>query len=212
MSFFEGFDPVKTVAMIVALLIAIIGHEIMHGRVALYFGDTTAKDAGRLSINPISHIDPMGTIFVPLLLLMTGSGLLFGWAKPVPVNVRKVLQRGQMAMVAVSLAGIAYNLIVAFVAAQFLDLNATASFTQIFLFYLVLWNVVLAIFNLLPIPPLDGSNALAHLFAHFGNYKVGAFFERVGNMGMVILLVILLTDLKYILFSAMDFVVKLMIL
>ena len=211
MSFAEGFDLFKIVAMIVALLVAIIGHEIMHGRVALFFGDTTAKDAGRLSINPISHIDPIGTIVVPLMLVASGSGILFGWAKPVPVNGRKVLEKGQMAMVAVSLAGIIYNLTVAFLAAQFLQISEPNSFVQMLLLYLVLWNVVLAVFNLLPIPPLDGSNAMSHLFAHFGNYKVGLFFEKIGNMGMVILLVILLTDLKYVLFSVMDFVIKLML-
>lgn len=207
----SGFDPLKIIAMIVALLVAIIGHEIMHGKLADIFGDSTAKDAGRLSLNPISHIDPIGTIALPLMLLISGSGILFGWAKPVPVNVRKVLQKGQMAMVAVSLAGIAYNLIVAFVAAQFLATADQGTFIYILLSYLILWNVVLAVFNLLPIPPLDGSNALSHLFAYFGNYKVGAFFERVGNLGFVVLLVIMLTDLKYAVFAMMDFVIRLML-
>lgn len=205
---FAGFDLIKIAAMIVALMVAIIGHEIMHGRAALFYGDTTARDAGRLSLNPLKHIDPMGTIAVPALLLISGAPFLFGWAKPVPINVWRVLERGQMAMVVVSLAGIFFNLLVAFVAAQLIGLAAPASFVQQLLFYLILWNVVLAVFNLLPIPPLDGANALGHFAAALGFEGIGRFFDRVGMWGMVVLVVILMTDLRFFLFGAMDWLIR----
>jgi Zn-dependent protease len=204
-----GFDLLKVVAMVVALMIAIIGHEIMHGRAALFYGDTTAQSAGRLSLNPLKHIDPMGTIAVPAMLLLSGAPFLFGWAKPVPINVWRVLQnRGHMAMVVVSLAGIFYNLLVAFLAAQLIGFAAPESFVQMLLLYLVLWNVVLAVFNLLPIPPLDGSNAIAHLASAFGHHGIGRFFERVGMWGFVVLIVILMTDLRLPLFGAMDWLIR----
>lgn len=203
-----GFDLIKIAAMIAALLVAIIGHEIMHGRAALFYGDTTARDEGRLSLNPLKHIDPVGTIAVPAFLLVTGAPFLFGWAKPVPVNVWRVLERGQMAMVVVSLAGIFFNLLVAFLAAQLIGFAAPGSFVQQLLFYLLLWNVVLAVFNLLPIPPLDGANALAHFAAALGFGGIGRFFDRVGMWGMAVLVLILMTDLRIPLFSAMDWLIR----
>ncbi len=204
-----GFDLLKILAMIAALMVAIIGHEIMHGRAALFYGDTTARDAGRLSINPIRHIDPIGTIAVPGMLLLSGAPFLFGWAKPVPINVWRVLQnRGHMAMVVVALAGIFYNLLLAFLAAQLIGMAQPDSFVQMLLLYLVLWNVVLAVFNLLPIPPLDGSNALAHLASALGYDGIGRFFERVGMWGFVVLIVILMTDLRIPLFRAMEWLIR----
>lgn len=203
-----GFDLIKIAAMIAALLVAIIGHEIMHGRAALFYGDTTARDEGRLSLNPLKHIDPVGTIAVPAFLLVTGAPFLFGWAKPVPVNVWRVLERGQMAMVVVSLAGIFFNLLVAFLAAQLVGFAAPGSFVQQLLFYLLLWNVVLAVFNLLPIPPLDGANALAHFAAALGFGGVGRFFDRIGMWGMAVLVLILMTDLRIPLFGAMDWLIR----
>ncbi len=117
MSFIE---PLEIAAAILALLIAIIGHEIMHGWVAYKYGDTTAKHQGRLSINPLIHIDPFGSILVPLMtyfipmLLGAPSGFLFGWAKPVPINTHTVIRNGGYnAAMQVSLAGIAYNLFLA---------------------------------------------------------------------------------------------------
>ena len=101
----------EAAASIIALMIAIIGHEIMHGYIAYRYGDTTAKNAGRLNINPLVHIDLVGSILVPLVLFLGHAPFLFGWAKPVPVNMMTVLQRGGYgAAIAVSLAGIIYNL------------------------------------------------------------------------------------------------------
>jgi len=112
----ESSEIIKILLTVVILILAIVGHEIMHGLVAYKYGDNTAKDAGRLSINPIVHIDPIGTIVVPALLYISSAGFLFGWAKPVPVNIRTVIARGgYVGAMAVALAGIFYNLVLALI-------------------------------------------------------------------------------------------------
>ncbi len=192
----EGFDLFKALSIIIALMIAIIGHEIMHGYVAYRYGDNTAKYEGRLSINPISHIDPVGTIVVPLLLFISGAPFLFGWAKPVPVNMWTVIRNGGYnGAIAVSLAGIIYNLFVAVTASLFIGFVDASTLLSQILYYLVIYNVVLAVFNLWPIPPLDGSNALGYLGRKFGSSAIDSFNEKVGRYGMIILIIILATPL-----------------
>lgn len=192
----EGFDLFKALSIIIALMIAIIGHEIMHGYVAYRYGDNTAKYEGRLSINPISHIDPVGTIAVPLLLFISGAPFLFGWAKPVPVNMWTVIRNGGYnGAIAVSLAGIVYNLFVAVSASLFMSFIDSSTLLSQILYYLVVYNVVLAVFNLWPIPPLDGSNALGYLGRKFGSSAIDNFNEKVGRYGMIILIIILATPL-----------------
>lgn len=116
----------------------------MHGYVAYRYGDNTAKHEGRLSINPISHIDPIGTVLVPALLFISGSPFLFGWAKPVPVNMWTVLRNGGYnAAIAVSLAGIAYNLTVAVIASLFFGFIGEGTILGDILYYLVIYNVIL---------------------------------------------------------------------
>ncbi|HOI84135.1 MAG TPA: site-2 protease family protein, partial [Campylobacterales bacterium] len=178
------------------LMTAIIGHEIMHGYVAYKYGDNTAKNEGRLSINPIIHIDPLGSIVVPLLLFISGSPFLFGWAKPVPVNMWTVMRNGGYnGAIAVSLAGIIYNLFMAVTASVFLGFMQSDGLFTMILYYLVLYNVILAVFNLWPIPPLDGSNALGFLGRKFGIDSIDEFNEKVGRYGMIILIIILATPL-----------------
>jgi Zn-dependent protease len=140
------------------LVPSIILHEIAHGWVALACGDDTAKRAGRLTLNPLAHIDPIGTIILPVILVLSGFGW-FGYAKPVPVNVSR-LRSPRNQGVLVSLAGPATNVVIAAVAAVVFHLsNGADNFTlwARILFYLGLVNVWLAAFNMLPIPPLDGS-------------------------------------------------------
>lgn len=193
---FAEFDLLKTVSIIIALMTAIIGHEIMHGYVAYKYGDNTAKNEGRLSINPIIHIDPLGSIVVPLLLFISGSPFLFGWAKPVPVNMWTVMRNGGYnGAIAVSLAGIIYNLFMAVTASVFLGFMQSDGLFTMILYYLVLYNVILAVFNLWPIPPLDGSNALGFLGRKFGIDSIDEFNEKVGRYGMIILIIILATPL-----------------
>ncbi|MGE4398382.1 MAG: site-2 protease family protein [Campylobacterales bacterium] len=193
---FTEFDPLKAVAIIAALMVAIIGHEIMHGYVAYKYGDNTAKHEGRLSINPIIHIDPIGSIAVPLLLFVSGSPFLFGWAKPVPVNMWTVMRNGGYnGAIAVSLAGIIYNLFMAVIASLLLGFMQNDGLLTMTLYYLVLYNVILAVFNLWPIPPLDGSNALGFLGRKYGINAIDEFNEKVGRYGMIILIIILATPL-----------------
>ncbi len=146
-------------AQIVALALAIILHEVAHGYAALQLGDPTAKYAGRLTLNPIAHVDLWGTILIPLLLIVVQSPVLFGWAKPVPVNYYN-LRNGKWGPVIVALAGPAMNLLLVLVfglAARF----APEGTALPYLFYTIASvNAILMFFNLIPIPPLDGSKVL----------------------------------------------------
>jgi len=194
-------------ASIIALLIAIIGHEIMHGWIAYKYGDNTAKNAGRLSINPVVHIDPFGSILVPLMtyfipvLLGASSGFLFGWAKPVPVNMQTVIRNGGYnAAMQVSLGGIAYNLFLATLFSVILTTMYTPEIKDSF-FILLAWslvqiNVVLAVLNLLPIPGFDGSHFVSYLALKFKIYKVAEFFAKAEPYGMIVIIIILMTPLK----------------
>jgi Zn-dependent protease len=204
-----SFDPIKGVSIAIALLVAIIGHEIMHGRVALYYGDTTAKNEGRLSVNPLVHIDPVGTIIVPLMLVLANAPFLFGWAKPVPVMMNAVIHNGgYKGGLAVSLAGVAYNFFVAIVASVIVQtVDCGLLMTQL-LFYVVFYNVVLGVFNLWPIPPLDGSNALSYLALMVKAYSVATFIHKMQNYGMVFLVIILATPLSEYLFAPVYVIMK----
>ena len=146
-------DPIAFVLIAVPLLYAIISHELAHGWVALRMGDPTAKMLGRLSLNPLKHLDPVGT----LMLFIFG----FGWAKPVPVNFNLLHDR-KKGMIAVSSAGIIANMLLAFTA-LFLDRLISpppSSMLAPLLYYFAKINILLAAFNLIPIPPLDGSKIL----------------------------------------------------
>ena len=164
------------VALLVAVVVpSVILHEVSHGFVANLLGDDTAKRAGRLTLNPIAHIDPFGTVLLPLVLSLSGVGA-FGYAKPVPVNVRKLRNPRQHSLY-VSLAGPAVNLSLAAIAililrsayhdtvgvAARLEAPSLLSGVPRALFWLALVNVILAVFNLLPIPPLDGSAMVERL-------------------------------------------------
>lgn len=212
----ESLDILKIVAAVLALAVAIIGHEIMHGWVAYMYGDTTAKNAGRLTINPISHIDLVGTIIVPAsmyflpMLLGADGGILFGWAKPVPINTATVIQRGGYnAAMQVDLAGIVYNFtlaVFASIAIASLSQPTTADsltyvFLYIFVFQLLVINVVLGVFNLIPIPQFDGAHFLMHLSLKYKINNVAEFFYKNERYGIIIVLVVLMTPIKdYVLF------------
>ncbi len=195
-------DILKIAAIVLSLMVAIIGHEIMHGYVAYRFGDTTAKDAGRLSINPIVHVDPVGTIVVPLLLYISGAPFLFGWAKPVPVNIRTVIYNGgYMAAVAVALAGVLYNFVLAVAASLlfgFVDQPTSlfSDFLKDFITYTVIYNVVLGVFNLWPFPPLDGANALRYLSMQFRWQGIVDLLNKIEPIGMILLIIVIATPLK----------------
>ena len=223
----ELLDILKIAAAVLALAIAIIGHEIMHGWVAHMYGDNTAKNAGRLTINPLSHIDLVGTIIVPALLyfvpllLGTGGGMLFGWAKPVPIDMYKVIQRGGYnAAMQVDLAGIVYNFTLgAFAAIGLTAMSAPTTidsisyiFFYIFVYQLLIINIVLGVFNLLPIPQFDGGHFLMHLSLKYKINSIAEFYYKNERYGMLIVLVILMTPLKdYLLFIPVQTIINLLL-
>ena len=214
----ENNEIVKIAATVFALAVAIIGHEIMHGYMAYRYGDNTAKDAGRLSINPLVHIDPIGTIVVPAVLFFTGAPFLFGWAKPVPIYIREVIRNaGYKGAINVSLAGIYYNFGLALVASvilRYVDFNSIDSmyeyFIILFVFQSLVYNVVLGFFNLMPIPPLDGSHALSYFAAWNKWDKVVKFYSSIERYGMVILILIIATPASQYFFAPVRYIIDIL--
>ncbi|MGB2552450.1 site-2 protease family protein [Campylobacter sp. MOP51] len=195
MSALENIDIVEIATLVVALTIAIVGHEIAHGFVAYKFGDTTAKNQNRLSINPIRHVDPLGTIIVPALLYLS-TGFVIGWAKPVPVNTYTVIRNGgYKAAILVSLAGIIYNLILAILAFFAIKSGFVPSILIQFFFMLMAVNLILGMFNLYPIPPLDGSKALEYLFRMLNLQSAANILSSAQKYGMIVLVIIVISPI-----------------
>jgi Zn-dependent protease len=186
-------DLLYTISIwLLPVVIAVTFHEAAHGYVARYLGDETASKLGRVSLNPVRHIDPFGTIILPGLLLLVGSPFLFGYAKPVPINFR-ALRNPRSGMVLVAAAGPAMNIALALVAGLGLDLvfhldaylPATAVlWAGLNLRNAIIINVVLAIFNLFPLPPLDGGRIAVGLLPPV----LGNLLSRLEPYGMLILL------------------------
>jgi Zn-dependent protease len=190
---FTGF-----LIMAAPLLFAIVIHEVAHGWMALRFGDSTARDSGRLTLNPLPHIDPIGTVIVPLLLYFSNTGFLFGWAKPVPVNPYN-LRNPRENMMWVSLAGPGANMFAALACGlmlRFIKLSGGGfgMGSPIFgiavnmILYGMIINLVLACFNLIPIPPLDGSKVLMRFLPP--RYEL--YMLQLQGMGMFLLIGIIM--------------------
>jgi Zn-dependent protease len=170
-------DPLGFIIIAVPLLYSVIFHELAHGWVAYRLGDPTAKFMGRLTINPLKHLDPMGT----LMLFIFG----FGWAKPVPVNLNRLRDR-RLGMILVSSAGIITNILLAFSAIflyRLLSIPESGITAQLF-YYFARINIILAAFNLIPLPPLDGSKILMG----FAPRNVQSFLSRIERYGFFIII------------------------
>jgi Zn-dependent protease len=176
------------------VIFAITVHEAAHGYAARYFGDMTAHQAGRISLNPVRHIDPIGTILVPILTMFAG-GILFGWAKPVPVDFSR-LRNPKRDMLWVAAAGPASNLMMGIFWAFVLSFSAAApaDFATPLAYMAqagIMINVVLMVLNLLPLPPLDGGRIAVSLLPN----HLASRYARVEQYGFIILLVLLFTGI-----------------
>ncbi|CAC9552026.1 FIG004556: membrane metalloprotease [uncultured Gammaproteobacteria bacterium] len=170
---------------VIPLIFAITIHEVAHGWVANQRGDSTARMLGRLTLNPVKHIDPVGTLLVPAVLFFTGSPFLFGWAKPVPINFN-ALKSPKKDMIAVALAGPISNFIMAllWLLVVALTLDIANQFLLKMAEFGIAINLVLGVFNLLPLPPLDGSRVVTALLPNYLAYQ----YNKLEHYGLYILL------------------------
>ena len=183
---------VNFIFSLLILLFSVVLHEISHGYAAEIQGDPTARLAGRLTLNPLSHIDPVGSILVPLFLVLSHAGFMIGWAKPVPFNPYN-LRNQKWGEAIVAVAGPAVNILIALIFGLFLrfyPISSLSSQVVSFMVTIVIINLVLAVFNLVPVPPLDGSKIL---FALFPNklLPLRVFLERY-SIFLVLILVFFL--------------------
>lgn len=190
----QGADAIFYIAI---LIISVVIHEVSHGFAAEYFGDKTARMAGRLTLNPIKHLDFFGSIVVPGILILTKAPFLIGWAKPVPYNPNNLTnkKRGELA---VASAGVAANFFIAIIFGLFLRFSLGFNIPQNLVFILssiVLVNLSLGIFNLIPIPPLDGSKIFYNLIPSSFQRRL-AIFEKY-SLVLIIIFIVFFSNYLY---------------
>ncbi len=184
-------DSTQFIFSIAVLVFSVVAHEVSHGYMADWLGDTTARRAGRLTMNPVPHIDPIGSILVPVVMSLIPHGIVFGWAKPVPYNPYNLRdQRWGEAKVAA--AGPLTNFTIALVFGLLMRFGASTFSGSVLAIMqlIVLINLVLALFNLFPIPPLDGSKVLASILPHRLRY-IEEYLERYSLIFLIFFVYVL---------------------
>jgi Zn-dependent protease len=181
---------INIIFFLIVLLFSIVIHEVAHGSVANWLGDSTAKYAGRLTLNPIKHLDPFGSVLLPFLLILFKSPILFGWAKPVPINPYN-FKNPRWDEAKVSLAGPGANILIAlFFGFLIRFLPLSISLLNLFSIIVIL-NLVLAVFNLIPIPPLDGSHILSAILPE-KYWKLKVLLQQYGLFILIFFIFFLL--------------------
>lgn len=188
-------DISGVVFVIAIIVMSAVVHEVMHGVAANSLGDPTARLQGRLTLNPIAHLDPFGSVLLPLIFALTNSPILFGWAKPVPYNPYN-LRPGRFSEAIVAIAGPASNLVIALIASLIIRIGITPTLQEP-LFMVVLINIMMAIFNMMPIPPLDGSKVLSALLPRglaygYDRFRASLEFNPFMGFGVVLVVILLL--------------------
>lgn len=191
-------DILNTVYLVSIIMMSAVIHEVMHGVAADWLGDKTARYAGRLTLNPIPHLDPMGSVILPLLLSLSGSPILFGWAKPVPYNPYN-LKPGRFSEAMVAGAGPLSNLVIALIFGALIHSGVLAPELSAALFLVVAVNTMLCLFNMMPVPPLDGSKVLsaflpASLARGYDAWRYRMESNPFLGMGLVLVIILVLGD------------------
>lgn len=190
----------EQIIILVALILSIVLHEMAHGYAAFWLGDPTAKLQGRLSGNPLVHIDPLGSVIIPGLLYFTGAGILFGWAKPVPYNPYNLSdQRYGEAKVAA--AGPAMNLIIAFIFGTLIRFQDVLMLDSNFTFiasYIVFINILLALFNMIPVPPLDGSKIISAVLPFGAQLQYQKYLRAMERYGIIVFFLFIFIAIQFI--------------
>ncbi|HEV7702621.1 MAG TPA: site-2 protease family protein [Candidatus Paceibacterota bacterium] len=189
-------NPTNAIFYVAILIMSVVIHEVCHGFMAEYFGDKTARHAGRLTLNPIKHLDLFGSIILPAFLILSNAGFLFGWAKPVPYNPNNLSDR-KWGTIAVASAGVLANFFIAIVFGFILRFGSSFVVSPGFYFItsaIVVVNLGLAIFNLVPIPPLDGSR----IFLSFLPTSFQRTIETIEQYSIVLLIIFVVYFSNYL--------------
>lgn len=190
-------DATNAVFYVIVLIMSVVVHEVSHGFMAEYFGDNTARDAGRLTLNPLKHLDIFGSILLPAVLVLTHSPFMFGWAKPVPYNPDKLSSR-RWGTMWVAAAGVLANFFIALVFGLIIRFSVGFDLSLDFYFItgiIVMVNLALMIFNLVPIPPLDGSKILFAFLPEFAISFILAYEQY--SLILLIFFIVFFSDYLY---------------
>lgn len=186
-----------TVIIIAILILSIVIHEVSHGYAADWLGDPTPRLQGRLTLNPIKHMDPVGSVLLPLIMVISQAGFVFGWAKPVeynPYNIKNKRRGELLIALAGPLSNIAIALVFGLIIRGFITWGSLSNSTMEIFSYIVIINLTLAVFNLIPVPPLDGSK----IFLSMLPQQYGAVRMFIEKYSMVLILVVIFFLWKYI--------------